>query len=409
MKLPLLTLAAITTLALACTTDAPPATPSPSPTPTTEVTATPSPTPSPTPVPPTHTPTPSPTPVDRTRSLETVDRVIAAVEVGDAKALETLIRRTSVPCGGTSATPVPPYPACDGEPVGTSVASFPAGVCEAVWHRDPVPILQRFIERAGPLFAVIEGPAESVDYGVPDNLQRSAGDLRVIFTAEPAGEPVAYIAVIHGSALISLQLGCFSPGRALLPWVNPLPVVVEQGPAFVTPPPVSERTPLPSPDLAPRGTRTGLSEIDSVLAAVESGDPSTIRSALRATPVQCTYAVGIGGPPECEDGQQEATVVDAFLFTQCEGGWFKTDIEALAEDLSTWDLPLLAIATASGTPDWYQVLYSDGSTDILAGRVLYLEDGYIVGWGVSCATPVEWAEYRHIILRGPAWPEDDTP
>ena len=406
MKLLALTAATLlTTLALACTADAP-ATPSPSPTPTPEATATPSPTASPAPAPPTRTPTPSPTPVDRTRSLEAVDRVIAAVEVGDAKALETLIRRTSVACGGTSATPVPPYPACDGEPVGTSVTSFPAGVCEAVWHRDPAPILQRFIERAGPLFAVIEGPAESVDYGVPDNLQRSAGDLHVIFTAEPAGEPVAYIAVIDGSALISLQLGCFSPGRALLPWVNPLPVVVEQGPAFVTPPPVSERTPLPSPNLAPRGTRTGLSEIDSVLAAVESGDPSTIRSVLHATPMQCTYAVGIGGPPDCEDGQQEATVVDAFLYTQCEGGWFRADLEAVAEDVSAWTLPLFAVTGPSGTRDWHQLLYSDGSTDILHGSVLYVENGAIIGRGGSCGPPNGWTTGHHIILRGPAWPED---
>ncbi|MBT5774402.1 MAG: hypothetical protein HOH95_08495, partial [Dehalococcoidia bacterium] len=175
MKLPLLTLAAITTLALACTSDEPLATPSPSPTPTPELTATPtllSPTPSPTP---TKTPTASATPVDRTRSLKAVDQVISAVEAGDVDALESLVTYTNVTCKPGTALVAIPYPSC-GSPPSRLVPAFPAGVCAYVWHAKPRPMLEHFVERAGPLFAVIEGPAYLVDFGIVDASPGSPGD-----------------------------------------------------------------------------------------------------------------------------------------------------------------------------------------------------------------------------------------
>jgi hypothetical protein len=73
-------------------------------------------------------------------------------------------------------------------PFATRVDARPAGVCQAVWHRDPLHILERFVERAGSLFAMIEGPIQIVVHGIPDELERPAGDSRVIFTAEPTGE-----------------------------------------------------------------------------------------------------------------------------------------------------------------------------------------------------------------------------
>ena len=127
------------------------------------------------------------------------------------------------------------------------VDAFPAGVCGPVWHRDPRSMLERFVERAAPLFAVIEGPQQTVDYGVPRSLEVPTGDYRVIFTAEPAGEVVPYIAIVSDRKLSSLKLGCGKPAEALLSWLDPAPLVVRRGPAFVATSPRSEPTPFPSP------------------------------------------------------------------------------------------------------------------------------------------------------------------
>ena len=43
-------------------------------------------------------------------------------------------------------------------------------------------------------------------------------------------------------------------------------------------------------------------------------------------------------------------------------------------------------------------------------RLLYVQNGYIVGIGGGCsASPEEWAKHEYIILRSPAWPEDGEP
>lgn len=403
MKLPHLILAAITALALACTSDAP-TTPPPSPTPTIEVTATP-PTASPTatPEPPTQTPTTSP--ADRTRSLEAVDLVIAAVEARDVGALETLVRYTRVPCDGEKSFEGPPYPACEGAPFATPVDAFPAGTCGPVWYRDPHPMIERFVERAGPLFAVIESPIQPVEAGVPSKQQLSTGDYRVIFTAAPVGRTVAYVAVLEDQRLTALWFGCGTPSDGLLKRWNPSPALIRQGPAFVTPTPTPEETPVPSPDLAPRGTRTGNAEIDGVIEAMESGDPTVIRALLRTTTAQCTYAPQIGSAL-CEDGELEATSVDVFLFTACEGFWGRLDADGVAQDLASWNRPLAAVAAPPAAGDWYQLRFASESPDTFGGPVIYIEAGSIIGRGGGCSTLEEWASWSHIILRGPAWPED---
>jgi hypothetical protein len=93
---------------------------------------------------------------------------------------------------------------------------------------------------------VIEVPAQTVDHSIPYELERSTSNYRVIFTAKPAGETVAYVVVIDQGALISLELCCHTHTTdALLQRLSPVPVVVQQGPAFVAPPLQSEQTPLP--------------------------------------------------------------------------------------------------------------------------------------------------------------------
>ena len=96
------------------------------------------------------TPTPLPT-SGLADSRAIIDEVIEAVTTGDVDHLESLIRYQDIACGGDRSGPAgPPYPSCQGAPRSSLVPAFPAGVCHAVWHRDARPMLERFVDRAGP-------------------------------------------------------------------------------------------------------------------------------------------------------------------------------------------------------------------------------------------------------------------
>ena len=69
----------------------------------------------------------------------------------------------------------------------------------------------------------------------------------------------------------------------------------------------------------PLSTRTGVKEVDAVLAVVESGDPQQLRDLIRFTTVGCTKAEGLGGPPKCQGGEAEGTLVEVLPFLGSEG------------------------------------------------------------------------------------------
>ena len=69
------------------------------------------------------------------------------------------------------------------------------------------------------------------------------------------------------------------------------------------------------------GRRTGIPEVDAVVAAVESAEPNRVRSLLRFTPFPCE-APGAAGPAICRTGQDEGTPIDLFPISGCEPGLF---------------------------------------------------------------------------------------
>ena len=71
----------------------------------------------------------------------------------------------------------------------------------------------------------------------------------------------------------------------------------------------------------PLSTRTGIADIDAVIAAVESGDPQQLRDLFRFTSIACTNADGLGGPPKCREGEAEGTLVDVLPFLGSEGSF----------------------------------------------------------------------------------------
>jgi hypothetical protein len=73
----------------------------------------------------------------------------------------------------------------------------------------------------------------------------------------------------------------------------------------------------------PLSMRTGDTDVDAVLAAVESGDPQQLRDLFRFTTVACTTAEGLGGPPKCQDGEAEGTPVEVLPFLGSEGHFLR--------------------------------------------------------------------------------------
>ena len=71
----------------------------------------------------------------------------------------------------------------------------------------------------------------------------------------------------------------------------------------------------------PLSTRTGIADVDDVLAAVESGDAQAQRDLIRFTTVGCTKADGLGGPPKCREGEAEGTLVNVLPFLGPEGNF----------------------------------------------------------------------------------------
>lgn len=78
-------------------------------------------------------------------------------------------------------------------------------------------------------------------------------------------------------------------------------------------------------------TRTGIEEIDNVIAAVASGDREQLEGLLSYTTAPCTTLEGFGGPPKCLEGEAEGTLVDGLPMIGSEGGHIRKD------EISIWN------------------------------------------------------------------------
>jgi len=99
--------------------------------------------------------------------------------------------------------------------------------------------------------------------------------------------------------------------------------------------PTTEVIPSPSPTISavgkdetntyPLSSRTGIAEVDVVLAAIESEDPGQLRGLFGFTKTTCTTAEGLGGPPKCRDGEADHTPLEVLPFLGSEGSFLRND------------------------------------------------------------------------------------
>jgi len=90
---------------------------------------------------------------------------------------------------------------------------------------------------------------------------------------------------------------------------------------------VVQPTATRGPGYYPLSTRTDIPDVDTVIAAVESEDPQQLRDLIRFITVGCTTADGLGGPPKCQAGEADGTLVEVFPFLGPEGHFMhKTEL-----------------------------------------------------------------------------------
>lgn len=80
----------------------------------------------------------------------------------------------------------------------------------------------------------------------------------------------------------------------------------------------------------PLDTKTGIRDVDNILAAVASGDPGRLYALVRYTAAPCTNADGLGGPPKCKAGEKEGTMLEVLPYLGSEGGHLRRD------EISSW-------------------------------------------------------------------------
>jgi hypothetical protein len=71
--------------------------------------------------------------------------------------------------------------------------------------------------------------------------------------------------------------------------------------------------------------RTGIEEIDTVLDALESSDPQKLRDAIHYSTLACKTVNALGGPPPCNEGEAEGTLVEVLPILGSEGGHLRKE------------------------------------------------------------------------------------
>jgi hypothetical protein len=79
--------------------------------------------------------------------------------------------------------------------------------------------------------------------------------------------------------------------------------------------------PAPAPTATPGDDNIAI--LHTIVSAVARGDRAALDELVALQSLPCTTAQGAGGPPKCEPGEADGTVVDVLALSSCEGGWVR--------------------------------------------------------------------------------------
>lgn len=141
---------------------------------------------------------------------------------------------------------------------------------------------------------------------------------------------------------------------------------------------------VPIQSVYPPGARSELPEVDAVIEAVLNGTLEDRLSLVQLSQTACTTSEGLGGPPQCEAGESEGTLVQAFPVAYSEGVMVRQEGIANVFNFNVWGL--LGVYTVP--PDAYQtdfwpageygVVFAPEDISAPYLIIFYVEDGKIV-------------------------------
>lgn len=210
--------------------------------------------------------------------------------------------------------------------------------------------------------------------------------------------------IVLGAVIAALALGC--RGSAPKPEPAATPSLSVTATASATPP----ATPPPTPVA---GRRTGVAEVDTVLAAVAAKDVDALLRLVALQEVTCIdpRTQGAGGPVRCAAGEAVGSNVRAFATSTCEGEWTReADLRAMVNRwLDGTDSSRGVYGVVRGPsiprsePYWpvgeYWAVYeakasAPGPTESRA-KVAVIEGGKLVALRFGCSlTPAEEMTFR---------------
>lgn len=140
---------------------------------------------------------------------------------------------------------------------------------------------------------------------------------------------------------------------------------------------------------------TGIASVDAALAALVEQDAAALGAQARFQQLACeTEPMGIGGPPICEAGEADGTVVSVFPVAQCEGGFIREG--ALAGAFTSLTKYPVDVYGVYRTPPQY---FPEGAYTIVidspdperpgSAREIVLDDVGITGINYGCAESPE--------------------
>jgi len=98
------------------------------------------------------------------------------------------------------------------------------------------------------------------------------------------------------------------------------------GPSNQVTKPTFTPTPALSIDIEyPPDMRTGIKEIDHVIDVIMDKDIEARLDLVQFGTTACTYTDGLGGPPNCEPGEADGTIIDSFPVSNGEGHFIRQD------------------------------------------------------------------------------------
>lgn len=139
---------------------------------------------------------------------------------------------------------------------------------------------------------------------------------------------------------------------------------------------------IPIPQAEPAVSYSGIATVDAIIDAIEEEGARAVRTLAQFTEMACTTQDGLGGPPKCQPGQPEGTVVTVLPVWAQEEAYLAPDtMNTLRFDVrrvyAVYRVPDDAVRDDFTPPGEFGILFLNADP-FPATITVYVTDGRIV-------------------------------